>query len=837
MYNEELLNLLRPQKNKDGGNIEEKLRVIKRRKITLIVTIIVVALFSFIYNRYLTPVYESTVILKKEKESNKNMPDEFQDIVLSKSSDQIETELELITTRNVLDKVINKLNLYFVVDKYVNPAGKEVKLNKKLLDYNEEFQNEEYPNPNYPQFLNIEVKPVKKEFHFYIKKTSENNFELHNADDNSLIKTYKDPAAADIKLNYSKMVFYWPKGKIGSKIYFSIQNYYTVLNRFAADIKIDHTKETDVFSITVRAATPFSAQTIANTLSDEFRDTRINQQKQGIRYSFDFIDKQLQEISERLKQSESDLSEYKSGKKLLTIDASSKQMVDFLSSLEAEKVNTDLELNDFQNKVDQIKKEYKDKGFFDQTYLAPKSSDPSFSPFSTLLRQLSDLEIQRIDMMQKRKETHPDVIRMDEQIAEIKNKLASYNQNTISSYEIMISSLQQKKQNLSSLINKYENKIEGLPAQETQLAGLIRQKNVFEKVFNLLLNKREEMRMAELSKLQDIIVVDPAHLPAFAIYPGRINTILSLIIGLSLGLIIIFILEGVNKKIVNIEEVKDYLESPIFAIIPNYSKDIRKKIANSESFEHRFVTLMNTEEGFKESFRVLRAKLSIYFGNKRKIMMFTSCEENTGKTTILANLAISIAESNKKVLIIDADLKKSRLSHVFDVPKGTPGLIQYLTGDFEIPNIYNVLKFKESSRALKSLNILPSGGICENSSELLSGDKIDKLVAMLNSSSYDYIFIDTPPVTRIVDTLIMGRLIKDAILIIRPEHSYKDSVEWGVKEMAEANISIGGVVINACDIKKSSFKYRYGYGYGYEYGESENGNGKKKKIKIKSIYS
>ena len=130
------------------------------------------------------------------------------------------------------------------------------------------------------------------------------------------------------------------------------------------------------------------------------------------------------------------------------------------------------------------------------------------------MSKLSDLELQRLELLQKRTENHPDVQAVDDQIEMVKKKLASYNQNTLTGYQIAISTLEKKLLQISNMMSKYEVKMERLPGQEKKLAELTRQKTVYEKIFTTLLDKREEMRMAELSKLQDIVVVDPAHEPS-----------------------------------------------------------------------------------------------------------------------------------------------------------------------------------------------------------------------------------------------------------------------------------------------------------------------------------
>ncbi len=117
-----------------------------------------------------------------------------------------------------------------------------------------------------------------------------------------------------------------------------------------------------------------ASKVIANTITEKYRDTRIDQQKQTIRYSFNFVDNQLQEMQEKLKTAENNLSQFKASGQIMTIDESSRDLVQFLSNLEAEKLKTDLELTDYKNKLASMQEELKNSGYFDQSYLSPQNT-------------------------------------------------------------------------------------------------------------------------------------------------------------------------------------------------------------------------------------------------------------------------------------------------------------------------------------------------------------------------------------------------------------------------------------------------------------------------------
>ncbi|MCZ7616495.1 MAG: CpsD/CapB family tyrosine-protein kinase [Ignavibacteriaceae bacterium] len=207
--------------------------------------------------------------------------------------------------------------------------------------------------------------------------------------------------------------------------------------------------------------------------------------------------------------------------------------------------------------------------------------------------------------------------------------------------------------------------------------------------------------------------------------------------------------------------------------------------------------------------------------------MVTSCEENTGKTTIVANLAITMALNDKNILIIDCDLRKGELSKLFNVFNNSSGLIDFLEKGTP-PVIY--------TKILKKINIIPSGGLRENSSILLSSDRMKSIFEKINTSAYDYVIIDTPPVTRVVDTLVLGKYVTNALLIVRPETSLKESVMGGIQDLKQSQIKIVGIVANAIDIQ-SSYRYRYSYGYGYGYGQGNSKEGKGRRHIVKKMSS
>jgi len=828
--------------NKKEKSLLEILNILYQGRIKIISSVIIFLILAFLYNLLSTPVFESTALLKKEVADNRGNKDELYEIVKLQTSDLLETEMELIKTNEVLGRVINELKLYIGLNEIIDPNGNSHKLNNVFTDFPDSGNN--YAREisfDLPIFKNFQLINENIELELFIKKIGEKHFELWNAKENNLItslsaspdsdldtlKKYSNTDSLDLtkplkdknwvtaKTDFARFEFSWDSAPLGSKIVFSIKNYRKFILNFSKGINVSRVGHTDVFALSVQSSSPIASKIIADHIINNFREVRMEQQKQTVRYSFHFVDEQLTEVQKKLLNAESNLSNFKGSGQIMSIDQNTQELLNYQSTLEAERLQTDLLLANYKDKAEAMRKQLESSGYFDQTFLEPSGESAGASPFSTLMARLSDLEMKRLELLQTRTEKHPDVIALDEQIRSVKERLGGYNQNTLTAYKIIINTLENKLRKIDNLMAGYDVKMKKLPAQETQMARLVREKDVYEKIFKLLLDKREEMRVAELSQLQDIIIVDQPYIPIKPIQPKKtLNMLIGLFLGGFIGIVSVFLVQIMKSRYIDLDYLEDELGMPILALIPNFDKSILSRMKKSNDLKDKFVTLTADKTGISESYRLLNTKLS-HLDFKDKTLLVTSCEENTGKTTIVANLAITMALNNKNILIIDCDLRKGELSKLFNVFHNSPGLIDFLEKGGS-PAVYNKL--------LKNIFIIPSGGIRENSSTLLSSERMKSIFEKINTSAYDYVILDTPPVTRVVDTLVLGQYLKNALLIVRPDTSIKEAVIGGIQDLRNAQIKILGVIANATEIQ-NSYRYRYSYGYGYGYGNSQKDNG------------
>ncbi len=841
----------RNQVPKREKTILEIFQLIMKNKYILLATIFSALVLALIYSFTTKPLFESTAVLKKEAnpDSRRFGAPDISTMLSLQSLDEIETEMQLIKTHTVISSVVEVLDLFLTVDK-INWDGKSYEVKEPYLNmldpafgakYSARFQ---IPEQFHLTFVDSK-RPVAGEYR--IKKISDEKFELYDElsgkrifiseetvsdslqSENELQNNTDNNEESDLELfksseiitDHFKIDFAWTEAPDGSEIFFTLNDFTKSVTGVTKGINVAREGKTDIFTITYSSNSAYAAAIVANTIVDKFRETRMEQKKEAIRYSFDFVDKQLGEIQENLKESENDLSRFKSSGQIMTIASSSQELVGFLSRLEAEKLTTDLQLADYRNRANDLEKELRESGFFDQSYLNPEGRGDARSPFSEMMSQLANLELQKLELLQRRTENHPDVKAIDDQISLTKTKLAGFNENTITAYRLMINTLEKKLLKITDLMSKYEVKMQGLPAQENKLAQLLRQKGTYEKIYTILLDQRESMRIAELSRMQDVTLVDEAKVPQDPSWPKKpLIVLVSLILGTFGGILLIFSVELYRTKYVNLDELEDEFQVPILSLIPKFSKELQKTIDSSVA-EKKLVTLIGSDDGLLETYRLLKTKLYQNLGPENKIVMITSCEENSGKTTVAANLAVIIAQEGKRVLLIDCDLRKAELSKMFGLTTTDRGLLDFLQKD-ATPKIYN--------KALKMIDILPAGGKTEDSGTLLNSNRMKALFNSIDTAQYDLIIVDTPPVTRVVDPLVLAHSIKNAVVVVRPKHSFIETVRWGMNELKDADINVRGIVVNAATIE-TSYYYRYRYGYGYGYGENSSNDGKKSKVK------
>lgn len=215
------------------------------------------------------------------------------------------------------------------------------------------------------------------------------------------------------------------------------------------------------------------------------------------------------------------------------------------------------------------------------------------------------------------------------------------------------------------------------------------------------------------------------------------------------------------------------------------------------------ITLNEPQSMVTESYKMFRTNLNYKnIDQENKVILFTSTSSEEGKTTSIANTAISIAQTGKKVLLIECDLRKARIHELFNLPQG-PGLTNLLADKKVLADVVQPMK------DILNLHILTSGPLPPDPSEMLSSRTFEKIVEGAKAE-YDMILIDAPPVLSVTDAAILSKLVDGVILIVAMKETKKEAVKKARKALLQVGANILGVLITKAEMKKSSYYYYYG---------------------------
>ena len=467
-------------------------------------------------------------------------------------------------------------------------------------------------------------------------------------------------------------------------------------------ISVSSIPNSEIIKIEVEANSPIAAKVIANTIADVLKKRNLQVRREETINVREIIEEQLETFKGQLDSAEISLKNFKEQSKVTAIEREAEEI--FRRITEAEvvynqtKTNLDATTKRLSFIQSKLAKERKD--------LVPTITDIT-SPWAQMLKQqLVELEVQYTNLkVQNYSDDHPKMLKLKEQIEQTKNNLKHeslkiaagenivdpisqiqrYMEESIA-LEIEIHTYRAQERTLQKVINDYRKNLNTLPNKELRLAQLLRKKEVNEKIYMMLLEKREDAKIAEAEKVGNIRIIDPAKINNVPIKPRKVlNLMIAIILGSTIGIGIALLLESLDDSVKTVEEAEQIIGLNVLGTIPK----IRSSIKNIEDSEKRngkksseiiseLITMHNPKSPESEAFRSLRTNLQFSgIDTPLKTILFTSSEPSEGKSLIIANLSITAAQMGLKTLLIDLDLRKPVLHTLFQTNKG-PGLIDII---------------------------------------------------------------------------------------------------------------------------------------------------------------
>ncbi|EPQ3739711.1 polysaccharide biosynthesis tyrosine autokinase [Acinetobacter baumannii] len=439
----------------------------------------------------------------------------------------------------------------------------------------------------------------------------------------------------------------------------------------------------------------------------------------------------------------------------------------------------DEQLPDLKKQLDDAERQFNKFRQQYNTVDVTKESELYLTQSITLETKKAELEQKQAEMAAKYTAEHPAMREINGQLAAINKQIGELN-----------STLKQ------------------LPDVQRQYLQLYREVEVKTQLYTALLNSYQQLRIAKAGEIGNVRIVDTAIEPVQPIKPKKLLVlILSVFVGGFIGTLIALLRNMLRTGIKDSGQIENELDLPVYATVPRSPiQESRIKILKKKK-SIPILAVKNSDDIAIESLRSIRTAIHFALANaKNNIIMIAGPSPEVGKSFISTNLATIFAQGDKRVLLIDADMRRGYMHKYFDVDV-KPGLSELLSGQADLQKVLHKTQ-------VTNLDVITRGKSPTNPSEILSSNQFKELLEQLQSQ-YDHIIIDTPPVLAVTDGIIISQYTGVNLIVARYAKSQMKELELTVNRFEQAGVKVNGFILD--DIQRASAGYGYGYNYAYAY--------------------
>lgn len=773
--------------------------------------IIVMGIAMYAYLRYKAPIYNinATVLIKQDDQTkSSSIPpmQAMQDLGMLSMASNFDNEVEILRSRTLVKKVVNKLNLY--------------------INYKEK-QTFRYPADLYKNSP-VQVWTTPEEADCLFRPVTLEMTCTPNGQVDVKAFFYPDPNSGEITIHkhFDKLpgvlttpvgVFTLSSNRDSTLAQINEVRTITaiitpptaVANNYANNLTSEPTsKTTTIASLSLEESNTSRGIDFINMLVTLYNEDANNDKNEVAAKTAQFIDERIRIINQELGTTESQLANFKQQAGLTDLSSDAQLALKENSVYQQKQAEnaTQLRLVAFlKNYINDTKNEME---------VIPTNVGLADQGLSELIIKYNDLLIERKRLLRTSSESNPAVVQLDAGIRATRINVQTTVENVEKALLITQSDLDREGK-------KYATRISNAPTQEKELMSITRQQEIKASLYLLLLQKREENAITLASTATNGRIIEEAMAGNYPIAPNKkMYYLIALILGLGIPVGIIYLRDLLRFKIESRADVEKITDVPVVGDIP---------LTNTEG--HPIVVQENRNGLMEEVFRSVRTNLQYMLGEDQKVILFTSTTSGEGKSFSAGNLACSLAFMGKKVVIVGLDIRKPGLNKVFEISHKERGITQYLAD----PKHTDLLNLCQPSAISPNLFILPGGTVPPNPTELVARKTLDEAIEQLKQS-FDYVLLDTAPIGMVTDTQLIARVADLSVYVCRADYTHKSDYELINDLKRENKLPNLCTLINGIDMdqRKNGYYYgygkygkygkygygkKYGYGYGYGYGK------------------
>ena len=549
-------------------------------------------------------------------------------------------------------------------------------------------------------------------------------------------------------------------------------------------------RESTVLNLSILCKDQLKGVEFLNQLTYNYIQKEIDEKNIASNNTVKFITDQLIEMSDSLALIEQQIQEFKNDNKVIDLSLKAQSIYANIVTLETELAKS----KTINNYYDYLS-DYLINGTNLEGMSVPTSFGINDVSLNSLIKQLVEIQIKKNILIDGGQVNNPAIPQYKRQTKQLILNLKEVIKTSKSANNLLISDYKAR-------ISEMESSLGNIPQVERELLSIERLQTISENIYIFLLKKRAEAKITSSSNISDSQVLEPAiYYKKKPVTPDKNKSyLIALLCGLLLPIAYMLISELLNDTITTREDLEKVTKIPILGLIgKNYSG-------------FSLLSKLSPKSSVYEGFRALRSNLNFFNPTKdKKVYLVTSSVSGEGKTYIAENLAIVFAKSNKKTLVIGADLRRPRIYADFGF-ENEKGISNHVFSD--LPLSESILKSD-----IQNLDVLIAGPLPSNPSDALLNDNFSSMMEKLKQT-YDIIVIDTPPLGLVADALTLMKFSDINLYVVRQNYTKKGLLNY-VNEMCKKD-RLGDLHLVFNDIKEGSgafgYGYEYGYGYGYGYG-------------------
>ena len=583
-------------------------------------------------------------------------------------------------------------------------------------------------------------------------------------------------------------------------------------------LTVEPVKDSRLVTVSLDDADPERARRVLKELLDVYLERNIGRVVASTESASEWLNEQTGKLKEELEKTELSLHEYKKDKRILSVS-----LDDQSNMLREEMQQLNHALTEVQTRRQGLVARYSELEKIDAT-------DPDNVPASELLSNplLTNLRAEYIEAKGVRAsllaggkgEQHPSVTSAEARVATAREALLNEIGNVRGAVKSDLDAVSKEVKGLAGLFEEAKQRALDLNLLEIEYRRLERSKKNTEKLYGLVLERSKESDLAGLMRFNNISVVEPPRSSRSPVRPNvPIYLALGGMLGIALGLGFAFARELLDRRVRSPEDLEETVGLPFFGMLPSASRGAHRRrgrvegdAGSPELYAHQAPS-----GAVAEAARGIRTSLTFSAPDRPyRRFLVTSASPGDGKTMVASTLAVALAQTGARVLLLDCDLRRSRLHRVFG-----------RTNHVGVSNAvldHDVLRTEVLDTTVTNLSLLPAGPRVAAPAELLQSERFVELLDELGRL-YDMVVIDSPPVIAVTDALIVATRVDAVMFVARAGRTRRDLARRAVRDLRAVGANVAGCVLNDLDVERRGYGYYYyyyrsGYGYGGKEGAS-----------------